>query len=333
MAIGREYFVIEDNLKKAELILDVYNKFGQIGIWYCDKISKNEEVSKEWAGMLGYEFNELNPMSDEKFRALLHPDDIEHTRMKANRFYSGDVAEYNNEFRLKHKDGHYVWILSKAEVHTWQEGKPRLVIGTHINIDHQKRAFEKVKKQNSAILSAFSKVIEFKDEYTKEHLKNVAHLAMHIGVRLELDDETLQNLHIAAKLHDLGKIQLPLEVLNKPGKLTEEEYELVKRHSSVGYELLQSFDFGFPLAEIVKQHHERMDGSGYPSGLKGDEILYLSQIIAVADIADAMLSNRPYRKPLSKSFVIETLSTYSDLYYPREIIEAGIEELRVSRDD
>lgn len=322
--------MINKDLKKAELILDVYNKFGQIGVWYCDKITKSEEVSKVWAAMLGYDFDELNPMDDDKFMQLIHPDDILHSLKKINRFYAGEISQYDNEFRMKHKDGHYIWILSKAEIYSWEEKKPKLIIGTHINIDDQKKAFEKVKKQNSAIISAFSKVIEFKDEYTKDHLDKVAEIATRIGVRLQIEEESIENIWIAAKLHDLGKIKLPIEVLNKPGKLTPDEYELVKEHTIVGYELLQSFDFGFQLAEIVKQHHERLDGSGYPMGLKGDSIHYLSQIIAVADIADAMLSNRPYRSPLSKDYVIKTLLSYKDRYYYSEIIMACIEEIKIS---
>lgn len=322
--------MIAEKLKKAELILDVYNKFGQIGIWYCDKITKIEEVSKEWTAMLGYKFEELNPMNDEKFLSLIHPDDIQYSSKKINKFYSGLTLEYNNEFRMKHKNGKYVWILSKAAVYSRMEGKPKLIIGTHINIDNQKKALEKVRKQNNAIISTFSKVIEYKDEYTKEHLDKVAEIAIGIGKRLHMEDEVLGNIWIAAKLHDLGKIQLPIEVLNKPGKLTPAEYELVKKHTIVGYDLLKSFDFGFPLAEIVKQHHERLDGSGYPLGLKGEDILYLSQIIAVADIADAMLSKRPYRNALNMDYVIETLLLYKNIYYNDEIIMACIEEIKVS---
>lgn len=319
--------VIDQNFKKAELILDVYKKFGQIGIWYCDKITNDEEVSEEWAAMIGYTYEELNPSSDAQFIELLHPDDVLVTHSKAEALYKGDTKEFSHEFRLKHKDGHYVWVHSKAQVYTWEGNRPRLVIGTHVNIDHQKKALEKIILQNHAIVSVFSKVVEYKDSYTRTHMDNVAELSTRIGVRLQLEDSKLQNVWISAKLHDLGKLNVPTEILNKPGKLTYEEYEIAKTHSAVGHELLSSLDFGFPLADIVRQHHERLDGSGYPDGLRGDKINYLAQIIAVADIADAMLSDRPYRKKMNKNDVFDIMGQFKGTHYHTEIIDACIEEL------
>ncbi|WP_461206218.1 HD domain-containing phosphohydrolase [Clostridium sp. DL1XJH146] len=322
--------MVNKNLKKAERILEVYSEFGQIGIWYCDKITKEEEVSEEWAAMIGYTFEELNPMNDDIFHSLIHPDDIGIIIEESNQLYSGKVKEYNCEFKIKHKDGYYIWVLSKAKIFSWEEGSPRLIVGTHINIDKQKKALEKIISQNHAIINTLSKVVEYKDEYTKNHMDNVAELAVNIGVEVGMGDEDLNNLWLSGKVHDLGKIKLPTDILNKPGKLNQEEYELAKTHSSVGHELLEVFDFGFPLETIVQQHHERLDGSGYPLGLKGEDISYNAQIIAVADIADAMLSDRVYRSGIPKKQVIEELVSYKDIYYKSEIIDACIKVIKQS---
>lgn len=322
--------MVGNDFKKAKQILDVYNKFGQIGIWYCDKLQNEEEVSEEWAAMIGYRADEINPMSDQRFMEFIHPEDIKLTLKKAESFYKGEVNEYSNEFRMKHKEGHYVWVISKAQIYSWEGDRPKLIIGTHINIDEQKKALEKIVRQNHAIVSIFSKVVEFKDSYTKNHMDMVGDLAYKIGYRLGLELPQLENLWVSGKLHDLGKLDTPIEILNKPGKLTAMEYSEAKRHVEVSYELLNTLDFGFPLADIVGQHHERLDGSGYPDGLKGEEIHYLSQVIAVADVADAMLSDRPYRNKISQELVIDILSSYRGCYYYEEIIDACIDVIKSS---
>lgn len=324
--------MIDPKYKKSDQILEVYSEFGNIGIWFFDRQTGYEEVSEEWAAMLGYKADDLNPMTKEKFLNLIHPEDCQRSKEKIETLYSGGYISYENEFRLKHQDGHYVWVLSQAKVFSWENDKPKMIIGTHINIENQKKQLEKIKKQNIAMVSALSKVIELKDMYTKNHLEGVADISVEIGQRLGLDEDVLEQLWIAGHLHDLGKVQVPTEILNKAGKLTLEEYEVVKKHPEFGYEILKNLDFGFSLAEVVSQHHERNDGSGYPKGLKDDEIFYLAKIVSVADVVNAMMTDRPYRNRLSNAEVIETLLDAKGTHFDSEIVDACCRYIRLLPD-
>ncbi|MDO8390187.1 MAG: HD-GYP domain-containing protein [Actinomycetota bacterium] len=138
-------------------------------------------------------------------------------------------------------------------------------------------------------------MIEARDPYTAGHQQRVGDLAARIGGALGCDDERVQGLRIGGYLHDVGKVAVPPEVLTRPGPLTADEYLLVQQHSHRGYEILGPVPFLWPVAEIARQHHERMDGSGYPDGRHGDEILFEARIVAVADTFDAITSARPYR--------------------------------------
>jgi len=144
-------------------------------------------------------------------------------------------------------------------------------------------------------INALSRVIEIRDLYTVGHQQNVSRIARRIGQEIGLDHDTIEGLRVGSTLHDIGKVGIPAEILAKPAKLTPTEYELVKAHSTMGYSVLREISFPWPVAEIVHQHHERIDGSGYPGGMKGDDILIQAQILGVADTVDSMLTHRPYR--------------------------------------
>ena len=165
--------------------------------------------------------------------------------------------------------------------------------------------------------------VEKKDGYTAEHCSRIRTLSLKTGIYLGLSDDALLNLSYGAYLHDIGKLKVPLEILQKPGKLNDEEWEVVKRHPSYGLDILRSSSFE-GAGVIVSQHHERMDGSGYPNGLKNKEILTESYIVAVADAFDAMTTDRPYRKALSTDYAFGEILKFADIHYPSEIVEAFI---------
>ncbi len=144
-------------------------------------------------------------------------------------------------------------------------------------------------------IGALGATLEKRDPYTAGHERRVADLAVAIGHAMGLDQQQLHGLRLAGFIHDIGKVQIPSELLSKPSRLTAVEFELIKQHADAGYDILKDIDFPWPIAEMVRQHHERIDGSGYPRGLRGDELLLESKILAVADIVEAMSSHRPYR--------------------------------------
>ena len=141
-------------------------------------------------------------------------------------------------------------------------------------------------------------MVEQRDPYTAGHQRRVADLAEAIATDMALSAEQIIGIRMAAVVHDIGKIHVPAEILSKPTRLSDAEYEIIKTHPKIGWDVLKNIDFPWPVAEVVYQHHERLDGSGYPRGLKGDEILLEARIVMVADVVDAMSEFRPYRPAL-----------------------------------
>jgi putative nucleotidyltransferase with HDIG domain len=157
------------------------------------------------------------------------------------------------------------------------------------------------------IVQSFITALEFHDNYTKGHSESVASYSVQIGNSLNLGEKELDDLYWAAIMHDIGKIIVPSEILNKKGKLSACEYKIIKKHSQIGYEIVSQSDTLKDISEYILYHHERWDGMGYPKGLKGDEIPLLSQIICVADSWHAMTSERVYKKQLTKEEAIDEL--------------------------
>lgn len=168
-----------------------------------------------------------------------------------------------------------------------------------------RRSAERLEGMVKGVVETLGTVVEVRDPYTKGHQQGVAKLGRLIAEEMGLPHEAVDTVEIGALVHDIGKLTIPTETLTKPSRLSSLEYELIKEHSRVGYEMLSHVDFGKPIAEIAWQHHERMDGSGYPRGLKGDEILMATRVIMVADVIEAMASDRPYRAALGVQVAVD----------------------------
>lgn len=163
--------------------------------------------------------------------------------------------------------------------------------------------------------------IESRDPYTAGHQRRVAQLAQAIALEMNLPEDKVESIRIAAMVHDIGKINVPAEILSKPGEINFLEMEILRKHPSSGADILDSVEFPWPVSEIVRQHHERLDGSGYPKGLKGDEIMIESQVLTVADVVEAMASNRPYRPALGMKDALAELELNKGLLYNEEIVD------------
>jgi len=185
-----------------------------------------------------------------------------------------------------------------------------------------KTTYQKLKKTMDAAIDTMSKIIEAKDPYTSGHQHRVCQLAVPLARELGLPEDKIEGIRIASLIHDVGKIGLPTEILSKPGKLTDIEFSLIKDHSQVGHDILKSIDFSYPIAQIVLQHHERLDGSGYPSKLKGDEIMLEAKIIGVADVVEAMSSFRPYRPAKGIDAALGEISKNKGVLYDPEVVDA-----------
>lgn len=163
-----------------------------------------------------------------------------------------------------------------------------------------------------------------RDFFTCRHQNRVAHLVVSIGTLMELRRPRLEVLRLAAMVHDIGKLGIPAEIVGKPGKLSDAEYSLIQTHCDIGHDILAQLRAPFPIAEIVHQHHERIDGSGYPRGLHGAGILEEARILAVADTYDAMSAYRPFRAPLSQDFVLGELQKMAGSLLDRGAVDACI---------
>jgi putative two-component system response regulator len=166
--------------------------------------------------------------------------------------------------------------------------------------------------------------IEKRDPYTSGHQKEVARIASKIAEQMGLPQDQIDGIYLGGLIHDIGKISVPAEFLNRAGKLRDEEMSLVKTHSQVGYDIVIGVDFPWPVADMVLQHHERLDGSGYPQGLVGNDIQTGARIIAVADVIEAMASHRPYRSALGIDAAMEELERNKNSLYDPDVVEAAL---------
>jgi len=191
-----------------------------------------------------------------------------------------------------------------------------------IQTEKLKESYKKSQLILDGIVRTLSKIIETRDPYTAGHEDQVAKIACRIAREMKLPDDQISFIHIAATLHDIGKISVPSEILTKPSVLSNLEREIIKTHCKVANDVLKNIDFPYPVAEIIYQHHERMDGSGYPRGLKGNEIAMEARIIGVADVIDAMASYRPYRPALGVQAAIDEIVKNKGVMYDPEVVDA-----------
>lgn len=182
--------------------------------------------------------------------------------------------------------------------------------------------YRQLLKSRDDIIYAITKLVESRDPYTAGHQEKVAELATSIAREMGLEDNTIETIRIASLVHDIGKANIPTEILNKPSRLNKNEYNLVKNHSQLGYDILKDISFVSPIAEIVYQHHEKYDGSGYPRGLKGEEIMIEARIICVADVFEAIASHRPYRPALGVGVAEEELKKNRGILYDPSVVDA-----------
>jgi PAS domain S-box-containing protein len=188
-----------------------------------------------------------------------------------------------------------------------------------------RESYRKLEDIFTQTVKALASITEMRDPYTAGHQVRVAQLACAIGVNMGLADEQIKTIKMAASIHDIGKTTIPAEILNKPGALNDVEMSLVQNHACSGYEILKNINFGEPVAEIVWQHHERLNGSGYPRGLDGDEIMIEARILAVADVVETMSSHRPYRPALMLEQALDEIRQQRGILYDVAVVDACLE--------
>ena len=182
-------------------------------------------------------------------------------------------------------------------------------------------------------VQAMAYTIETRDPYTAGHQRRVTILACAICEVMGLSENQMEGVRLAGGLHDIGKIYVPAEILAKPGKITEVEYNIIKTHPQVGYDILKPIEFPWPIAEFVLQHHERMDGSGYPAGLKANEIHIEAKVLAVADVIEAMATHRPYRPALTIEAALDEIASNRGTLYDKQVVDACLQVFKEKKFD
>ena len=227
------------------------------------------------------------------------------------------------------------WAIIDKMPYKDKEGKITGVIAFAKDITVQRKSeqklqqtYQRLKKTMNATIDTVSKMIEAKDPYTYGHQQRVCQLAVPLARELGLSEDKIEGIRIASLIHDIGKIGLPTEILSKPSKLTDIEFGLIKGHSQTGYDILNPIDFPYPIAQIVLQHHERLNGSGYPNNLKGDKILLEARILGVVDVVEAMSFHRPYRPALGIDVALEEISKNKGILYDPEVVDVCIRLIR-----
>jgi len=275
--------------------------------------------------MVNTQFEKLSGYSKEeienkiKWVDFVIPEDLRMMeKYHRERRKAGEKAPTEYEFCLIDKKGNIKNIFLKVGIIPGSKKS----IASLIDITENKKSEERLKKSMDAAIDTMSRIIEAKDPYTSGHQNRVYQLALRIAQEMKLPEDKIEGIRIASLIHDIGKIGLPAEILSKPTKLTDIEHSLLKNHSQIGYDILKSIDFSYPIAQIALQHHERLNGSGYPNNLKGDKILLEARILGVADVVEAMSSHRPYRPALGIDKALEEISQNRGILYDPEVVDA-----------
>ena len=252
-----------------------------------------------------------------------------------NKVYRTGEPEDRFDWQVLRKDKTRRYIEASVSLMKDATGKKIGFRGLLRDITDRKRSEEKLqqtldnlKKAVGTTIQVLVSVLESRDPYTAGHQTQVANLSCAIAAELGLDQERIEGLRMAGVIHDIGKLAIPTEILTKPSKLTDIEFSLIKQHPLSGYEMLKYVESPWPLAQIVYQHHERMNGTGYPRNLKGDEILIEARIMAVADVVDAMASHRPYRASLGIEEALREIEKNKEILYDETVVNACLKLFR-----
>ncbi|MBI4763679.1 MAG: PAS domain S-box protein [Deltaproteobacteria bacterium] len=281
-------------------------------------------VNSKFCHITGYTEEELASMG---FADITHPED----RSISQEYYerSLEVEREPFEIRFLHKKGDLIWGWVSSSLVRDTDGIPLYFISLIQDITQNKlyegrvgNSIEKLRKAMGGIIQAMSLTVEARDPYTSGHQRRVADLARSIAQKMGLSENQVDGLRMAANVHDLGKIAVPAEILSKPTKLNSLEFQLIKIHPQTSYDILKDIDFPWPVAQIVFQHHERINGSGYPLGLSGEDICLEARILAVADVVEAISSHRPSRPALGIDKALEEISTNKGILYDRDVVDA-----------
>jgi PAS domain S-box-containing protein len=306
---------LEESENKYRSIVDN----AQEGIFQTSREGRYLMANQALAEMLGYDSPTDLISSVTDIARQVWYDEKERLELLKQVDERGAAARF--ECRYRRKDGSMIWVSLDQHAIRDNAGTILRYEGFCEDITEKRLSLERMRKALEGTIDAIAAAVEARDPYTAGHQSRVADLAQAIAIELGLPVDTIEGLRLAATIHDLGKLTIPAEILTKPKTLLGIEYSLIQTHSQTGYDILKSIEFPWPIARIVLEHHERMDGSGYPNGLKGDQVLLESRILAVADVVESMASFRPYRPALGIDAALEEIEKNKGILYDAEVVD------------
>jgi len=294
------------------------------GIVLCDDKQFIIKPNAEFCSMFGYTPEEIiGKALDDMITS--DPEGLKEANSITERVRNGEKIACEGKRYRKDKSSLYVSMSGIS----FYAGNQKYIYAIYRNIDHRKAIEGQLQQRNiqlensmKATVETMARIVECRDPYTSGHQKRTSVLAEAIAKEMGLPEKRVEGIKIAAMIHDVGKVNIPSEILTKPARLSDIEYRLIKQHPTIAYEILKDIEFPWPIANIILQHHERMDGSGYPNGLRGNEILLEARILAVADVAEAMSSHRPYRPGHGIDVTLDEIESKKGILYDEKVAKA-----------
>jgi PAS domain S-box-containing protein len=316
----------EDDLKQAEERYRSLFDNAQEGIFQTTVEGRYLTANRALATMLGYDSPEdlMTTLIDIPKQLYVNPEDRKVLLKMIEE--QGSVRGFETQFYRK--SGSMIWGSVNMQAVCDAEGRLLYYEGFNEDITIKRENIERMRKALGATVQAMAMTVETRDPYTAGHQRRVADLSRSIATEMNLPADQIDGIRMAAIIHDLGKISVPAEILSKPTRLTALEFSLIKTHSQSGYDILKDIDFPWPIARMVLEHHERMDGSGYPQGLIAEEALLESQILAVADVVESMASHRPYRPALGIDAALKEIENNRGTLYDNAVADACLRLFR-----
>jgi PAS domain S-box-containing protein len=318
----------EQSLRESEQRMIRAQNIAHVGNWELDLRTRTMWASEEVFRIYGIE-RSAPTLPLELAQAAVLPKHRHRLDDALRRLIAGQ-DEYDEEFEIKRSnDGQVRVVHSKGELVRDEDGAPASILGALQDVTELKaaergavEAAARLRRTVDGTVSAMGAVVETRDPYTAGHQRRVTQLAVALAVELGIADKGLETLRLAAEVHDIGKVAVPAEILTKPGRLSRTEFAIIEVHAVAGADILAPVEFGAPVADIVRWHHERLDGSGYPDGLSGEAIPREARIIAVADVVEAMASHRPYRPALGIEAALAEIREGAGRLYDADVTAA-----------
>ncbi len=328
-AVNEEH-IINEVLDSNKLLTNILESSSSVSIISTDLNQNILYWNKGAENIFGYKASEV--VGKMKVTTIYDGAESKKNALKAKKIIFSTKKGTECELKQITKSGKKLWSRMTLSPRLNEDGEVIGILGIGIDITkhkklehHLREIMVKLKKTLTGIIYATELIIETRDPYTAGHQRRVAMLAKAIAENMKLSEQQIEGVYMVGMIHDVGKISIPAEILSMPRRLTPAEFNLIKNHPQAGYDILKNIDFPWPVADIIIQHHERIDGTGYPKGISGNKIMLEAKIIMVADVVEAMASHRPYRAAFGLERALGEIKQNRGILYDPEVVDSCVD--------